>query len=383
MYKRVFLIFLFPTLVFSAWSQTDLGRLSGHWDFSVGTHFWTDHIVFRNAQLQNTTYIQPGLRANALLRSNREFEGISIIEPYVDELYLEKFGGWKNGPRKFNFSLKAGQTRYLRYPAPDIISMYDQVPGTEDLRFGEFTAYKGLIFANEFMYKHVGVHYTGVLWIDSPYKNITHIQDYLFYRPQFKRLDIEARAGKLAHRIHPLGDSSNGYSLHIGWKMKGYRAGVLYEYIEGEGIRTGVLVEFAQSAITNFLGKYRADFTRSPMGIGFQPTLLKGMYGFKKTPPKGAIKVGEVIARRTITYWQNGQGRNFYEHIISETGDTTVAKNTVIVLEEKPRYLRIESLVSLHNKFQTWSDFEDWEAKRQGPAELSQTIFYSYYKLGN
>ena len=134
------------------------------------------------------------------------------------------------------------------------------------------------------------------------------------------------------------------------------------------------------SFITRFLGKYRFDFTRAPMGFGFQPTLLKGVYGFKKAAPKGYKKVGEVVARRIITYWQNGQGRNFYEHIISHTGSTLVENDTLIVLEEKPRYLQIESLVSLHNQFRTWNDVVTWEEKRQGPAQLSQIVIYSYFR---
>ena len=184
--------------------------------------------------------------------------------------------------------------------------MYDQVPGTEDLRRGGFTAYKGIMMTQESMYKKVGAHFTGILWVDSPYKNFNSIEEYLFFKPSYKQFDIEARWGRLARRLHPLGLSSLGYSIHLGYQMKGYRAGILYEYLEKEGIRTGVLVEFSPSFITRFLGKYRFDFTRAPMGFGFQPTLLKGVYGFKKAAPKGYKKVGEVVARRIITYWQNG-----------------------------------------------------------------------------
>ena len=169
---------MIPSFIFSNWQKIDLGYMYGHWDFSVGTHVWADHIVLRNAQLQHTMYLSPGLRAHSILRSNRSFEGLDIIEPYIDELYLEKFAFWRDKNTHFSWSLKAGQTRYLRFPSPDIISMYDQVPGTEDLRRGGFTAYKGIMMTQESMYKKVGAHFTGILWVDSPYKNFNSIFTY-------------------------------------------------------------------------------------------------------------------------------------------------------------------------------------------------------------
>ena len=85
------------------------------------------------------------------------------------------------------------------------------------------------------------------------------------------------------------------------------------------------------------------------------------------------------IKRAIITYWQNGQGRNFYEHIMSIKGETDY-EGKIVSIEENPWYLKIESLVSPHNSFQSWGDLVEWEKKRQGPAQLSQRVIYRFYQ---
>ena len=89
--------------------------------------------------------------------------------------------------------------------------------------------------------------------------------------------------------------------------------------------------------------------------------------------------MGSIRAERTITYWQNGQGRNFYEHIIDKQGHTH-GDELLIKPFEDSWYLRIESLVSPHNRFRSYDDLVEWERQRQGPAQLAQPVTYKFYK---
>ena len=257
--------------------------------------------------------------------------------------------------------------------------MFDQVPGVEDQSFGIQTAYRGIMLNQEITYKSYGIHTSLLQWIGSEQKGLNLIEGYLFFRKYLKKVDMEARIGQLAERVAPLGKGSLGYSFYVGLKHYDLKAGLLYEFLESEAVRTGVLVQFNQNPINKLLGKLRTDYTRSPEGIGFQPTLLKGKIGIVKKIPSNYKKVGEVITEQTITYWQNGQGRNFYEHILEKKGQTE-GKNLLIKIEEKEQYLKIESLVSRHNTFKNWDDLVEWEKKRQGPAQLNKTVIYSYYE---
>ncbi|MBZ4683321.1 MAG: hypothetical protein JG768_745 [Fusobacteriales bacterium] len=200
-------------------------------------------------------------------------------------------------------------------------------------------------------------------------------------------MQLRHPAGNIKRGPSPyqLGASGKGYNVYLGTEYKGYRAGILYENLydkeyKAHDIRTGILVQFADSKVTKALGSVRFDYTRTPEGFGITIPILHGNIGnIRKTIPKNSTLAGEIYAYRTITYWQNGQGRNFYEHRIDYWGDVE-SKDLIVVIEEKPWYLKIESLVSPHTTLKTKDDIIAWERDRQGPAELRQEVIYKFYR---
>ncbi|ADL13629.1 hypothetical protein [Acetohalobium arabaticum] len=386
----------------SGWWSPYIGRFNGQWDLSVGTHVWNDHLDLRNLQLRGNMDLAPGLRANMVLRSNEKFDTVDGFDPTFDELYLEKYGFHYGELGTLSASLKVGNMRYLRFPEPDLISLFDQVPGTEDLRFDDAeTGYRGEMLTIEYDSKYgLGYHGTGINWdFGSERSGSNLIENYVFYRDKLGKLDLEARAGELQLR-HPggpverggrpyhLGRSGPGYSLYLGGNWRGYKAGLLYESIEDEkyderDTRTGIMVRFAFSKITELLGKVRFDYTRSPEGFVAHIPLLKGRLGdIREEPPENAELVGEIKAERVTTYWQNGQSRNYYEHRLSHWGETG-GQDTIVVAETKPWHLRVEALVSPHTSVTSWEEAKEWESDRQGPAQLTQLVTYKFYKVKN
>lgn len=356
------------------------GRLSGSWETGLGVHFWTDHLMWRNLQFRSTLNLAPGIRVHNIIRSNHSFDSLTPFDPFFDELYAEGYGFHTTPSSKFSANIKLGRLRYLRFPYPDITSMFDQVPGMEDLTRNIQSAYQGALLSLEYARKSgLGYHVQAISWIDSTQTGANFIENFLFYRKKFGVADLEVRVGDLQKRTPPLGRSGPGYSIYLGGNWRKYKVGLLFEDIETEPIRTGVLVEFAPSIITKLLGCIRFDYTRSPEGFVLQIPVAAGLFNLKTTAPKGSALVGKVIAERTITYWQNGQGRNFYEHIISRYGMTN-GDDLVVVITKEPWYLRIESLVSPKYHIHTWDDLIEWERKRQGPAQLAQRVTYSYFK---
>ena len=77
------------------------------------------------------------------------------------------------------------------------------------------------------------------------------------------------------------------------------------------------MVQFARSPVTEALGKIHFDYTRSLEGFVVLLPLNTGYWGTTRIVPKNAILVEEIATQRVITYWQNGQGRNFYAHILT------------------------------------------------------------------
>lgn len=383
----------------SDWWFPYIGRFNGQWDLSVGAHFWNDHFKLRNLQLKSNIDLAPGIRINSILRSNKELDTIEGFDPNFDELYIEGYGYHYGELGTLSGSLKVGNIRYLRFPNPDLISTFDQVPGTEDLRYKDVeTGYNGQMLTLDYSSKYgLGYHVTGINWGFGERNGSNLIENYLFYCDRFGMVDFEARAGDLPLR-HPggpvkregrpyqLGRSGAGYSVYLGLDWKGYKVGALYENLLDEkfderDIRTGVMVTFNFSKVTEFLGRVRFDYTRSPEGFVNHLPLLEGRIGsIKEKARDGAVLVGEIEAKRIITYWQNGQGRNFYEHRLSHWGNTD-GDNTIVVIEEDPWYLRLESLVSPHTSFESWEDIKEWEKDRQGPAQLEQLVTYKFYKV--
>jgi hypothetical protein len=344
----------------------------GHWSVSLGIFAWPDKLYLRNLHLQADMDLLPGTRAHAIIRSNREFNRIDSFDPFVDEAYVESFGSVDWGGR-LSANLKLGRTRYLRFPYPDNIAIFDQVPGVGDLRGSSaFTGYEGPLLTLDY------AHASGLGWhfVSLGGQRVENFGRYLGEAGPFV---FEGRAGELQIRPEPLGRSAPGYNLFAGARWMGFQAGMLYERIQGQPIYTGVMVGFASNGLTQWLGNVGADYARSPQGVAMHLTPLKGNFGFAHEVPPGAELVGEVEAERIRTYWQNSQIRNFYEHRLSSWGETT-EPGLIAVVEEEPWYLQAEALVSPNNSFQTWDDLVRWEKQRQGPAQLSQKVRYKFYR---
>lgn len=385
------------------WWWPSIGAGRGYWDLKVGVHAWTDKFYLRNLRWRGLVDLGPGLRAVAVIRSNSDLYGITTVAPKVDELYLERFGFYTHGEHRLSLSLRLGSVRYLRFPYPDFISMFDQVPGTEDLRGVHPTGYSGLLVAAEYAHDSgLGFHLTGIEWGFGRPSGRNLIEGYGFLRQQLGNIDLEVRAGILAVRPEPLGKGAPGFNIYIGYRDPEWQAGILYEQIEGQPVRTGVLVRFSlpqgNSApvtgapdrrpgmlsvtvplerFTRFAGGIALDYTRSPQGIAGEVLLAKGTIGdVLKAPPPGTELVGELVAERVTTYWQNGQSRNLYEHVLGKWGRTE-GPDLAVVMAEEPWYLQLEALVSPN--ILSLTGFRKWERQRQGPAQLAQRVVYRFY----
>jgi hypothetical protein len=376
------------------WIFPTIGTGRGTWDTSVGLFFGKDQSHVRNLQFRSDIDLGPGVRYHTLVRSNREFNSLSGLEPHFDENYLEGYGYKEDNRGRFSASLRVGNIRYLHFPYPDSIDIFDQVPGIGDLKgeketTGQATGYSGELL--ELDYAHHsgwGVHATALRWdfgrktadeSSTSHNRNDLIDNYLFYRHPIGALEFETHIGGLAVRTEPLGSRALGYNVYLGTRSQhpGFSAGVLYEKLHNQPAYTGVLMTFALDPVTKAMGSVAFDYDRSPQGIAMQIPLVAGTYGhFAKEAPKGGILVGEVKAERLRTYWQNGQARNYYEHRLSAWGDTS-GKNTVAVMIEQPWYLQAEALVSPNS----FHDLRKWERERQGPAQLSQSVTYQYYEV--
>ncbi|MNX02224.1 hypothetical protein D3C86_317770 [compost metagenome] len=348
----------------------------GHWSVGLGIFAWPDKLYLRNLHLQADMDLLPGTRAHAVIRSNREFNTLASFEPFLDEGYLEGFGALNWGG-KLSGNLKLGRTRYLRFPYPDNIAIFDQVPGVYDLRghgTSAYSGYEGALLTLDY------AHGTGLGWHFVTLSGRT-VEHFGRYHGELGPFVLEGRAGELQIRPEPLGRSAPGYNLFAGARWQGFQAGVLYERLTGQPIYTGVMVGFTSNWLTQFAGNVGIDYARSPQGAAMHLTPLKGTFGLAREAPQGAELVGEVEAERIRTYWQNSQIRNFYEHRIASWGETT-APDLIAVIEEEPWYLQAEALVSPNNSFQSWDDLVQWEKQRQGPAQISQKVRYKFYRRG-
>ena len=351
-----------------------IGFGRGHWSMGLGIFAWPDKLYLRNLHLQADMDLWPGTRAHALIRSNREFNSLASFEPFLDEAYLEAFGAMDWGGT-FSGNVKLGRTRYLSFPYPDNIAIFDQVPGVYDLRgHGDvaYSGYEGALLTLDY------AHGTGLGW---HYVSLSGriVENFGRYRGEWGPIVLEGRAGELQIRPEPLGRSAPGYNLFGGARWQGFQAGLLYERLAGQPVYTGVMVGFASNWLTQFAGNVGIDYARSPQGAAMHLTPLKGTIGLERHAPPDAELVGEVEAERLRTYWQNSQIRNFYEHRLSSWGDTT-DPDLIAVIEEDPWYLQAEALVSPNNSFQSWDDLVEWEKQRQGPAQISQKVRYKFYR---
>lgn len=361
------------------WNLPYIGRFHGDWSASVGVAFWTDAFNLRNLQLRADMDLAPGLRYHTVVRSNRKLNSLGGVQPHFDENYLEAYAFNRQPHGTLSASLRVGTVRYLHFPYPDGIAMFDQVPGVSDLDGGRATGYSGQLWTLDYAHKSgLGVHYTGIRWDFARRGEGSGIlEGYVYLRQRFAKIfDAEYRYGRLAVRPEPLGRSDLGHSAYLGVKAKSYTFGVLYEKIKNQPTYTGVMVTFPLDKITSALGTVNIDYARSPERIAMQLPIAKGYIGgVKKKAPEGAEQVGEIKARRIRTYWQASHIRNYYEHRLSMTGET--GDGLIVVATESPWYLQAEALVSPH----TFNDgLKTWEKDRQGPAQVVQDVTYKFYK---
>ena len=74
--------------------------------------------------------------------------------------------------------------------------------------------------------------------------------------------------------------------------------------------------------------------------------------------------------------------RNFYEHIISKSGDTD-SNDLIVRINKKPVRLDNESIVSPVHEFKDFQDFIDWNSKGYRLGQYSQNVTYEFYRVIN
>jgi len=366
--------------------------LTGQSEFSIGFHFWDDHLIIRNLQLRTYAYLLPGVRINSVLRGNKELNqieyfrknnelNINDLNPAFDELYLEfiAFYNFKFG--KLSGNLKIGKNRYLRFPYYDHISKFDHVPGLEDLRGGKMTGYNGENLTLDFFSAFgLGAHSSIIKWNFYERRRLNFIENYIYYKIDYDWLNIELRTGYLQARTDQLGKSKTGSSVFLGLSWKGYQTGIYWENI-GNVIFTGFEITFAPSFTTKLLGKVRLDYTRSFEGFVFQIPVLKQNFGpLQNEIPSDSDLVGKIEVERVITFHQAGLMRNFYEHIISQNGDTT-SEDLIVRINEHPPHLAIESIVSPFYKFKKFKDIHKWDSQGPRLGQYGQRVTYEFYRI--
>jgi hypothetical protein len=364
------------------WWFPSIGKGNGDWSLSMGTFPSKDGIHVRNLQLRGDIDLMPGVRYHTVIRSDREMEKIDGFDPHFDENYIEGYGFKEMSEGALSASLRVGTIRSLHFPYPDSIAMFDQVPGISDLRGGARTGYSGELLTLDYAHKSgLGAHATGINWDFGRDGSTDIIEDYIYYRVDLRNLHFETHVGGLQARPEPLGRRKTGYNYYLGTKGKRYDLGILYEKLDNYSAYTGIMVQFPINHTTKWMGKVAFDYDRNPEGFAMQIPLAYGTIGdIQREAPENGELVGEIQAKRIRTYWQNGQVRNFYEHRLSNWGETD-KQDLVVVIEEEPWYLQAEALVSPHTSFSNWDDLKTWEENRQGPAQLSQKVVYKYYRV--
>ncbi len=366
--------------------QPFIGAWRGTWDMSVGAFLRdrTDNngitgITLRNLQWRADVDLAPGIRWHTIVRSNSQLDNLSSWQPIFEENYLEAFRFHRDRAGVWSGSLRLGKMRYLRFPYPDAIALFDTVPSTGDLKGGPPFSYNGVMATLDYAHRSgFGAHLTGIDWGFGREGGFSMLENYVYYRKDMGALHLEGRYGGLLNRIQPLGNKADGYNLYIGTKWKGYQAGLFFEKLQGQPHFTGVMISLTPTAVTRALGGVAFDWDRNPSGFAVQIPLLNGRFGgIRREAPPGGVLVGEVMAERLRTYCSNGQVRNFYEHRLSAWGETS-GSDLVVVMKEDPWYLQAEAVVSPH-PFTV--GFTKWDRDRTGPAQISQPVRYRFYRV--
>lgn len=346
---------------------------------SLGAQAWKDHFNFRNLIGRASVDLAPGIRAHVTGRRREGNWQRMPFHPDIDEAYLEAFQFYHHPDFQLSFSLKGGRVRYLRFPYPDDLAVFDQVPGIKDLFGGPVTDYRGAIFTADAAHRSgLGLHFSGIQWgLDSDQRGTNALEWYGFFRHGLgSGWRIECRAGALANRPEPLGQPARrGASFFVGKQLGDFDLGAMVERRRSDKTYTGISVRFRPTDITRFLGHIGFDYARKPEGIAVQQDFLHLRFGEQTKPaPENEELVGEVEAVRLRTYWQQSYQRNEYEHRLSSWGETGKAGDRVVAVEQ-PWTLELEALVSPHT-----SPSKEWVRDRQGPAQLSQKVTYKFYR---
>ena len=367
--------------------------MSGHLEFTVGTHFWKDHLYIRNLQLRGLFYIYPGIRLNGVLRGNdqvNQFEFTNAskpeyypLKPGFDELNLELLTFGKNRDVSLANSIRLGIMRYLRFPWYGQTGRMDHVVGMADIRnsYTE-TGYRGILWQIDIAYKEfAGFHNTAYYHQEDP-QPYKLLESYVYCRYEDNWFDLEARAGRLVIRDHGsdnLPDESDwGCNIMLGARYKGYGASIFWEKVAGK-IYTGLSIKFASSLFSRTAGKLRLDYNRACEGFVIQYPIFYQNINLPSKVPSDKVKVGQIIAERVITFWRIGMQRNFYEHIITREGitDPSIAE---VVIKTEPMLLGIESIVSPVYKFEKLSDIVKWDSQGIRPGQFTQIVVYEFYQ---
>ncbi|MBI2844329.1 MAG: hypothetical protein HYX78_13085 [Armatimonadetes bacterium] len=374
----------------SGWFLPSIGSGIGDWSVSVGAFAGESELHLRNLQVQGDVDVAPGLRAHAVVRSNRRINGLGGFRPHLDESYLEGYSFYRSSSGVLSSSVKVGAARYLRFPYPDAISLFDQAPALSDLDGAGFvrtdvdreTGYNGALVTLDYAHTSgFGAHYTGIKWGFGRHGNGNTIEGYGFFRKDIGSIHFEARGGRLQVRPEPLGRSETGYNTFLGVNKGQYAVGLLYERLRSQPQYTGIMVRFTPSRITRAFGKVAFDYDRNPQGIAVQlPLLMGSIGGLSRTAPEDAELVGEISAERFRTFWQNGQVRNHYEHRVSSWGETN-EPGLKVVVDEVPWTLEYEAIYSPHVLLK--DSLSDFERERQGPAHVTQKVTYRFYRTSS
>jgi hypothetical protein len=360
------------------WRTNSIGAGRGNGSLGLGLQIWHDRLRVRNLVARNHLDLAPGIRAHLLLRRRENEWRRRPLVPDVDEAYLEGMAFFRDDNHKLAFNLKVGRVRYLRFPEPDHLAVFDQVPGIRDLTGGPVTDYRGALFTFEGVHRSgLGFHIGGIFWgFDADQGGMNAIEWYGFVRRAFgSGWRFEGRAGALAGRVEPLGrPARRGGNIFLSREIGEFEVGAMYEKLHGYPAYTGVMVRFRSTDITRFLGRVGFDYARNPEGFAFHYDLLNWNINTSSSPAPDEEIAGEVRAVRLRTYWQQSFLRNEYEHRISSWGETERA-GLRLVVEEKPWYLQLEALVSPHTSVNA-----AWFRDRQGPAQLAQEVVYRFYR---
>ena len=137
------------------------------------------------------------MRWFTVIRGNNEFDQLTPFSPQFDEQFIEHLATYQKKQHQLSYSLKGGKVRYLRFPAPDRISMFDQVPGTEDLREDKNTDYSGVLAIAEYEYSFkvldegvqlfipngIGYHIAAIKWMwHSEHTGYGAPEQYVFFK---------------------------------------------------------------------------------------------------------------------------------------------------------------------------------------------------------